>query len=184
MKYIGNFKDWLKPEWVEYVLANEGKPQPKYEFQQNDLLGAIEREERAEFCEFQKKYEAVGYKHDSLLYYLFDQGNFPFEVPLPPFVNLKEGQGYYWNLFKYHPGNLLPVHSDKATKWENNCERYWMSWLDWQDGHILIYQDQMIAPYKAADAYKFTDPFGTHGAANIGLTPRITFQVTIFDEQH
>ena len=132
MKYIGNFKDWLKSEWVEYTLANDGSPQPKYEFEQNDLLGAIERGERAEFCEFQQKYEAAGYKHDSLLYYVFDQTNFPFEIPLPPFVNLKEGQGYYWNLFKYHPGNLLPVHSDKATKWEKNCERYWMSWLDWQ----------------------------------------------------
>ena len=56
MKYIGNFKDWLKSEWVEYTLANDGSPQPKYEFEQNDLLGAIERGERAEFCEFQQKY--------------------------------------------------------------------------------------------------------------------------------
>ena len=184
MKFIGNYAEWLKPEWVEYVLNNDGHEMPKYEFQENDLLGSIERGERAEFCEFQKKYEAVGFKHDSLLYYLFDENNFPFEVTLPPFIQLKEGQGYCWNLFKYKPGNLLPVHSDRVTKFEKNCERYWMSWQDWQDGHILIYEDTMIAPYKAADTYRFTNPFGTHGAANIGLTPRITFQVTIFDEQH
>ena len=184
MDYIGNYKDWLKDEWVEYTLNNTGYEMPKYEFESNGILASIAAGERAEFCEFQKKYEKVGFKHDTLLYYLFDETNFPFEIPLPPFVELKEGQNYYWNLFKYYPGNLLPIHSDKTTKFEKNCVRYWMSWLDWQDGHILIYENKMIAPYKAADAYQFTDPFATHGAANIGLTPRISFQITIYDDQH
>jgi hypothetical protein len=30
MPYIGNFKDWLKPEWAEYVLTNGGYEMPKY----------------------------------------------------------------------------------------------------------------------------------------------------------
>ena len=30
MRYIGNFKDWLKPEWVGYVLANDGYQMPNY----------------------------------------------------------------------------------------------------------------------------------------------------------
>jgi hypothetical protein len=181
MKFIGNYKDWLKDEWVDYVLNHDGKEMPRWEFQKNGILDAIARGERAEFCEYQKKYEAAGYTHDSMLYWIFENDDIPFEIPLPPFVQLKEGQGYYWNLFKYNPGHLLPVHSDRATKFELNCERYWMSWLDYQEGHILVYEDTMIAPYKAADVFKFTNPFGTHGAANIGLTPRITFQITVYD---
>jgi hypothetical protein len=40
----------------------------------------------------------------------------------------------------------------------------------------------MVADYKAGDTFIFPDPFGVHGAANIGLTTRITFQITVFDE--
>jgi hypothetical protein len=184
MKFIGNYSDWLKPEWVEYVLTHDGKEMPKFEFEQNGILDAIARGERAEFCEYQKKYDAAGYKHDSLLYYIFEQDDLPFEITLPPFVKLKEGQGYYWNLFKYKPGHLLPIHSDRAAKFEHNCERYWMSWLDYTDGHVYIYKDSMLSNYKAGDAFKFPDPFGVHGAANISLTPRITFQITTFDIVH
>lgn len=181
MKYLGNYSDWLKPEWVDYVLNNTGIEMPKTDFVERDLLGAIAAGDRAEFCEYQKKYEAAGYAHDSLLYYIFEEQNFPFEIPLPSFIELQEGQGYYWNLFKYNPGNLLPIHSDKVTKWEKNCHRYWMPWLDWQDGHVFIYENTMVADYKAGDVYEFTNPFGVHGAANIGLTPRITFQITTYD---
>ena len=28
MKYIGNFADWIKPEWIEYLLSNEGSKRP------------------------------------------------------------------------------------------------------------------------------------------------------------
>jgi hypothetical protein len=182
MKFIGNHSNWLKPEWVKYVLENDGKEMPKWEFQENGILDAIARGDRAEFCEFQKKYEEVGYRHDSLLYYVFEQDNFPFELTLPPFVDLKPNQGAYWNLFKYKPGHLLPIHSDRIPKFEKNCVRYWMSWLDWQDGHILVYENTMVADYKAGDTFVFPDPFGVHGAANIGLTTRISFQITVFDE--
>jgi hypothetical protein len=182
MKYIGNYKSWLKDEWIDYVLKNDGKEMPKFEFLENDILGSVEKGERAEFCEYQKKYNEVGYKHDSLLYYIFEQDDLPFEITLPPFVNIGENQSYYWNLFKYKPGHILPMHSDRTTKFEKNCRRYWMSWLDYQEGHILIYNDQLIGPYVAGDTYMFTDPFATHGAANIGLSTRITFQITAYDE--
>ena len=118
MQFIGNFKDWLQPEWIEYVLANDGKEMPRWEFQENGILDAIARGERAEFCEYQKKYEEVGYRHDSLLYYVFEEDNFPFKLSLPPFVDLKPNQGAYWNLFKYKPGHLLPIHSDRIPKFE------------------------------------------------------------------
>lgn len=184
MEFIGNYSDWLKPEWVDYVLTHEGKEMPKYEFEQNGILESVAKGERAEFCEYQKKYEDAGYKHNSLLYYIFEQEDLPFKITLPPFVKLKEGQGYYWNLFKYKPGHLLPIHSDRAAKFEHNCERFWMPWLDYTDGHVYIYKDTMLSNYKAGDVFKFPDPFGVHGAANISLTPRITFQITTFDIVH
>jgi len=185
MKFIGNYRDWLQDEWITYVQENEGIEQPKAEFVDNDIEGAVERGERAEFCEFQKKYGGAGYDVKSLLYYIFDGRNFPFDIGVPPWVKgYKEGvSGTYFNLFKYKPGHILPIHSDRVTKFEKNCTRYWMSWLDYVPGHILIYDDKLIAPYRAGDVYEFDDPFAIHGAANIGLSERITFQFTIYDEQ-
>lgn len=31
MKFIGNFAEWIKPEWVEYLLANDGSKRPSGE---------------------------------------------------------------------------------------------------------------------------------------------------------
>lgn len=183
MKFIGNYKDWLKPEWIEYVLTHTGKEMPRYEYQKNNIQADIETGERAECCPLHQKYESAGYSHDSLLYYIFEQDDLPFKIDLPNFIELKENQGAYWNLFKYNPGNILPVHSDRSPKWEKNCDRYWMSWLDWEVGHVFVYDDYMVSNYKAGDLYKFTDPFGVHGAANIGLSPRITFQITTYDKE-
>ena len=184
MEFIGNYSNWIKPEWVEYILTHDGKEMPKYEFLENDIVGAVERGERAEFCEYQQKYEAAGYKYDSLMYYIYEQDDLPFELTLPPFINLKEGQGYYFNLFKYKPGQVLPVHTDNNTAWEQNCQRYWMPWLDYTEGHVYIYEGQMVSGYKAGDTYRFPNPFGVHGAANISLTPRILYQITTFDIVH
>lgn len=183
MKLVGNFRDWLKDEWLDYVYNNEGLPQPKFEFESNDILGAVERGDRAEFCEYQKRYTESGYDLKSLMYYIFDSSNFPFDIGVPPWIEEfnKETKGMYYNLFKYQPGHLLPMHSDRTTKFEKNCKRYWMSWKDYEDGHILIYDNELISPYKAGDVFEFTDPFAPHGAANIGLSTRITFQVTIYD---
>lgn len=184
MKYIGNYRDWLKDEWIDYVNINKGIAQPQEEFVNNDIQGAVQRGERAEFCEFQQKYGAAGYDLTSLLYYIFDGRNFPFDIGIPPWVEgYKEGiTGTYFNLFKYNPGHILPIHSDRVTKFENNCRRYWMSWKDYEEGHILIYDNKLIAPYKAGDVFEFTDPFAIHGAANIGMSTRITFQFTIYDK--
>lgn len=184
MIYIGNYGDWIKPEWVEYILNNDGKEMPRWEFIENGILEAVARGERAEFCEYQKKYEDAGYKHDSLLYYIYEKDDLPFELPLPPFIKLEEGQGYYYNLFKYKPGQVLPIHSDNNTEWEKNCKRYWMPWLDYTEGHVFIYESQMVTGYKAGDTYQFPNAFGVHGAANISLTPRILYQITIFDIIH
>lgn len=183
MEFIGNYRHWLKNEWLDYVIKNEGSPQPKYEFEKNDIMGAIERGDRAEFCEYQKQYQAAGYDLTSSMYYVFDSSNFPFNIGIPPWVTdyTEEITGTYYNLFKYNPGHILPMHSDRTTKFEKNCRRYWMSWKDYEEGHILIYKNELIAPYKAGDVFMFTDPFATHGAANIGVTTRITFQFTLYD---
>lgn len=186
LKYLGNYRHWLKDEWIEYVTNNQGSPQPQFEFVENDILGAIERGERSEFCEYQKKYASAGYDLESTLYYVFDSSNLPFadEIGIPPWVtDYKEGTGTYFNLFKYGPGHILPIHSDKVTKFEKNCRRYWMPWKDYEEGHIFLYEDQLVAPYKAGDVFEFVNSFATHGAANIGLTTRITFQFTTYDYQ-
>lgn len=184
MIFVGNHGDWIKPEWVEYILSHDGKEMPRWEFEKNGILEAVARGERAEFCEYQKQYEKAGYKYDSLLYYIYENDDLPFDIGLPPFANLQQGQGYYYNLFKYKPGQVLPIHSDNNTDWEKNCRRYWMPWLDYTEGHVFIYESQLMTGYKAGDVYQFPNAFGVHSACNLSMTPRILYQLTIFDIKH
>ena len=35
MKYIGNYADWIKPEWVDHLLHSTGFPRPENKILEN-----------------------------------------------------------------------------------------------------------------------------------------------------
>lgn len=181
MKFIVNCSDWIKPEWIQYILDHDGKEMPRWEFTKNGILESVAKGERAEFCQYQQQYAGAGYKLDSLLYYIYEDDDLPFDMGLPPFIQLEKGQGYYYNLFKYNPGQILPIHSDNNTEREKNCKRYWMPWLDYTEGHVFIYESHLMTQYKAGDVFEFPNAFGVHSACNLSMTPRILYQLTVYD---
>ena len=52
---------------------------------------------------------------------------------------------------------------------------------DWERGHIFVYEDTVVTNYKAGDVYMYESAQALHGAANIGLTPRIVLQFSTHD---
>lgn len=166
MKYIGNFADWIKDEWIEEILSNRGTARPA------EVKKPDSPEEEAEYA----KARAAGFRDDDIFFYMFGKNNTTFDIT-PPFIQ----DNYHWWVTKMLPGNFMPVHVDPHTKFQKNSKRYWMPWQDYEPGHLFLYEDTVITNYKKGDVYVYEDASALHGASNIGLTPRIVLQVSTYE---
>jgi hypothetical protein len=166
MNYIGNFKDWIQPHWLEFALNNQGIGRPR------DGKKSNSAEEELEY----RKARAAGYKDDAVYFWMFDKNIVDFFIPQPPFID-KE---FHWWITKMLPGNFMPIHIDPHTLTEKNSQRFWIPLQDYEPGHIFLYENQVITDYKAGDVWKYNDSSALHGAANIGHTPRIVLQISSF----
>jgi hypothetical protein len=92
------------------------------------------------------------------------------------------GTSYY----KMTTGTLLPTHSDLYKKYidifklqgrEHTIRRAVLFLEDWQPGHYAEYMDQAYVNWKAGSVVEWTYDT-SHMAANMGLTPRYTLQIT------
>jgi hypothetical protein len=92
------------------------------------------------------------------------------------------GTSYY----RMNTGTVLPTHSDLYLKYINlfnlegckqNIRRAIVFLEDWQPGHYAEYMDQAYVNWRAGSVIEWT--YDTpHMAANLGLTPRYTLQIT------
>lgn len=167
MEFVGNFKNWIDPNWIEFLKSNEGTARPK------DGQKPDSPEMEAEYA----RARAAGYKDDATYFWMFDNNNFPFEISNPPFVK----DNFHWWITKMLPGNFMPMHTDPHTLYQKNSKRYWMALQDWEPGHIFMYEDQVITNYSAGDVWTYKDSTALHGAANIGFTPRIVLQISTYE---
>ncbi len=166
MHYIGNYKDWIDPKWVDEVLSSRGYGRPAEGQKPNSL-------------EMEKEYaraRSAGYKDTDIYFWMFDKENLSFDIPRPPWI---EGSFHWW-ITKMLPGNFMPMHIDPHTVYQNNSKRYWMPLQDWEPGHIFMYEDQVITNYVAGDVWSYKDSTALHGASNIGFTPRLVLQISTY----
>ena len=166
MKFLGNYKDYIEPQWLDELLSKPGIPRPK------EGKRPSSGEEESEYA----KARAAGYKDNDTYFYMFTKDNTSFDI-IPPFVN---GQFHWW-ITKMLPGNFMPMHIDPHTRYEKSSKRYWMPLQDWQPGHIFMYENQVITNYKAGDVWMYKESGALHGAANIGHTPRLILQVSTYE---
>jgi hypothetical protein len=92
------------------------------------------------------------------------------------------GTSYY----RMNTGTVLPTHSDLYLKYidlfdlsgrEESIRRAVIFLEDWQPGHYAEYLDQPLVNWKAGAVVEWA--YATpHMAANLGLTPRYTLQIT------
>jgi len=166
MKYIGNYSTWIDQFWIDYILSNPGFARP---------AEGKKPDSPQELAEYQKLRDA-GYSDDARYFYMFTQENFPFELVVP-FTDQK----YHWWFTKMNPGNFMPMHVDPHTLYQPGSQRFWVALQDWQAGHIMMYENQVITDYKKGDVFVYENANALHGAANIGYVPRIILQVSTYD---
>ena len=166
MKYIGNFKDWIKKEWVEYLLSHDGTSRPNT---------ANENPDTEEF----RLAATVGYDLDRTWWYHYCETSCPLIIEPP----INASKSYMWWFIKLLPGGMMPVHRDPHVSEENkfNIQRYWMPLQDYTPGHVFVYNNVFMTDYKVGDLWVYTDSNEIHGCSNIGYTPRLTFQFTTYD---
>jgi hypothetical protein len=163
MQFIGNYADWIKPEWVNYLLNNDGTKRP----------GGGDNPD----CEEFRQATSVGYDLTKTYWHHYTNNTFPFDV-VPP---IQKEDGMWW-FIKMNPGNFMPMHRDPHVTQDGktDCVRYWMPLQDYADGHVFIYKNQLMTDYRAGDLWSYDDANEIHGACNIGFTPRLTFQFTTY----
>jgi hypothetical protein len=163
MDYIGNYKDWIDPNWLFLVLSKIGQARPR------DLPPAY----AVESDEYKKALEA-GYNLNEVHWWVYEEKDLDIQIN-PPWCK----NNIHWWITKLYPGQFMPIHTDPHTH-EDNCTRYWIPLKDYEPGHIFIYNNSMISNYKMGDVYRYKKATDYHGAANIGHTTRVILQVTEF----
>jgi len=166
MEFIGNYKNWIKQEWVDYLLTHDGTPRPST---------ASENPDTSEF----RLATQVGYDLTQTWWYHYCDTSCPLIIT-PPFPTNKQ---YMWWFIKLKPGGMMPVHRDPHVSESDkvNVTRYWMPLQDYTPGHMFVYNNIFMTDYKAGDLWAYTDANEIHGCANISYTPRLTFQITTYD---
>lgn len=94
-------------------------------------------------------------------------------------------------LYKMETGDIMPIHSDTYTKFKslhnindsNDIYRAIIFLEDWQSGHIFEIDNTAITNWKSGDyiVWRGNTP---HMAANLGVTPRYTAQITFVPEEN
>lgn len=162
MKFVGNYKDWIKNEWIEYLLTTEGARRPGHA-----PIPDVE--------EFKKGPEA-GYDLTSTYWHSYDRTNCELNITCP----FNPDQEIEWWFIKMYPGNFIPMHRDIFST-DNSPLRYWMPLQDYADGHVFLYKDEFLKDYRAGDLWIYENSDEIHGACNIGYSTRLTFQFTTYD---
>jgi hypothetical protein len=171
MRLLGNYAYWIKQEWIDYIMSNPGTTR-------------IEVPE-----EYVKKANELGFYQDTSVRhekYIDEDGSFPFEIDFPIKVKGYENSEAYkyssdlW-FVKVMPGQLIPMHIDQPHP-KPHTIRFWMALQDYQQGHVFVYENQMITNYKKGDLFLYDDPNAVHGSCNIGFSPRIIFNLSIYGD--
>lgn len=164
LNYIGNFKDWIKPEWHDFFIKDQGQPRPT-------SCPPDEYHRRV----YQRARES-GYDMNAVHFWYFKHDNVPFKIE-PPWLTSNE---YYWWMVKMLPSQFMNMHEDPDV--EKNVVRYWMPWSDYEPGHVFVVNNELITDYKAGDVFAYKEANAYHGACNLGYTTRLILQVTEFFE--
>jgi hypothetical protein len=163
MILLGNYKEWIQPEWVTYMLETPGLACPRDKIVENQH----ELSDRA-------SKNNTGYDPSQVYWHAFMKEHLPFNITTPI-----ETKNCIWWFIKMMPGQFMPMHMDNDPN--TTVRRYWMPVIDYEQGHALIYGDMLLTNYKAGDLYKFDNPNMLHGSCNIGFSPRLSFNMDVYE---
>jgi hypothetical protein len=166
MKFIGNYSSWIDKEIIDIVINGKGERRPHMVTENSDNARQL-----AYLTDVGYDLNKVGWT----FFYNEHIGREHIDLPISP-----NGKKYKWWFSKLNPGDVFPLHIDHP-KTETNIERFWMACQDHQPGHVFTYGNNFAQGYKAGDLFRFDGHEIMHAAANLGLTPKITFQLMFYD---
>ena len=173
MEYIGNYKEYVTDELMNHLRTHDGDLRNVWQperWQGHHILD-----------EYRYKCEPA-YGHGRSIFHQFNEKSVDmqgFTVKLPEFPKTRKYM--FWWYVKLNPGELQAMHIDPHLVEVENPVRYTMYLQDFDPGHIFVWDDKMIANYKAGDLYEWSDPMTVHGCVNISYNTRYTLQVTMHD---
>ena len=164
MKYIGNYKELIKDEWIDFLMKNDGQLLPD---RRECLLPDFDEQNKQIAGNWQQKYAPSWFK--------FETQDLPFYLPWP--VPLTENID--WWIIKQYPGQMIPAHVDQNPP--DTTERYIMLFQDYVQGHVLIWDGKLVGDYKKGDLYKVHDVNALHGGCNISNDVRLLAYLTVWN---
>jgi|APCry1669189883_1035261.scaffolds.fasta_scaffold00192_12 hypothetical protein len=169
MKCIGNYAYWIKQEWLDYMTNIEGRSypsNPKSELDTHSLAPMIRS----------------GRSANSTICIFYDKENTGFNVE-PIWSTSKHSE--YW-FVKLYPGMLQPLHQDELKfdqygRRNLTHKKYWIPLMDYERGHVFIYEDTLITNYKKGDVYLYDNDQAFHCAGNMGYSTRYSLNLATWD---
>ena len=162
----------IEPFWTKQSITSlnyeTSKASPDQNFVKWKRLGYIDQQSHltGKLCDMKKKQPSW---NSDLVHW--------FETT----YNVKDTGSSY---FKMVTDTVLPVHSDSFSKYrtifnckQTDCIRIIIFPFDWASGHYFEIEDVAITDWRAGD-YVMWRGNTPHMAANLGITPRYSIQLT------
>ena len=162
MKFLGNYKNWIDNNVIEYILNNEGEVRPGTEQAEKS---------KEQYAEYIKSNATANGAHWSFHYN--EVGIADLKLPVEYTGNMK------WWFVKLNSACVFPLHTDTFHDDSANVRRLWIPCQDYISGHVFIYKDTFVKDYLAGDIFEFNDALALHGSANISKIPKISLQIVI-----
>lgn len=171
MKYIGNYKDWITDELMDYLRTHDGDTRPVWQperWQGHPVLDSFRERCRTAYSHRGDTFQQFNGTTKGML-----------EVTLPDFPEKRKQ--FHWWFIKLLPGQFQAMHIDPHLVEVENPVRYTMFLQDYIPGHIFVWDDKIASNYKAGDVFEWSDPMIVHGCTNISYQNRYTLQITMHD---
>jgi hypothetical protein len=162
MDLIGNYKDIIQDNWIEFLSTHDGQLLPD---RRECLLEDFDTQNTQIF----KSWPTLPTWHK------FEIQDLPFTIPWP--VSLSDKID--WWAIKQYPGQMIPMHIDANPP--ENTERYILMLQDYEPGHVLIWDGALVSNYKKGDLFKVKDVNSQHGACNISNNIRLLAYLTVWN---
>jgi hypothetical protein len=164
MEYLGNYKDIIQDDWIEFLKTNTGQLLPDL---RECLLPDFDEQNKAIVSNWRPANKPYWYK--------FEIQDLPFTIPWPTSLT----DDIDWWVIKQQPGQMIPMHIDKNP--EDRTSRYILMLQDYEPGHVLIWDDQYIRDYKRGDFFKVKNVNALHGGANLSNNIRLLAYLTVWN---
>jgi hypothetical protein len=164
MKFIGNYLNIIRDDWITYLTDNDGTLCPD----SRECFGETFSEQ---VSEIHKIFRPINFPR----WQNFGVDEIPFSIPWP--VPLSERIEQV--VIKQLPGQLMAMHVDENPI--DSTNRYILMLTDYHPGHILLWGDVLFRDYKKGDLCEIQNINAPHGAANFSNYNRIAAYLTVWN---